>query len=376
MSALRVLIVQPWLDWRGAETQSIQLVEDLQRLGIESKLVCLFVRQAANVESIRSSLLLPHPFLQRLLRKRVVFSVFSLPVLCYLLLRYGRDFSVFNPHNFPSVWAAGLVAHILRKRVVWTAHNFPQHPFRGIWQVTFELCIKKIDAIIVRRCSAIIAVSRKVARQVKDFYQCGAHVIYPALNESYYLNLELRRAVYKGMENIPENATVLLHCGRVCAEKMQQFTLDVFSRLTLTNPQLYLVFAGSGDVSNLCIDRCSDRVVFLGFVEKHELVSVYARSQILIHPSSYGEGCTMVPFEAIASGTQKVMLADGAGADELLNNLTECVIFKPTDGVESAAELLRTLITRPIDHHEMVLPSNVKREFMTARYKEVFESVL
>jgi glycosyltransferase involved in cell wall biosynthesis len=132
----------------------------------------------------------------------------------------------------------------------------------------------------------------------------------------------------------------MLHVGRICEEKMQAYSVDVLRLLLDACPDLVLVFAGDGTL-RIVDDRVRHRCFFLGITPRAELAYLYSFSQFLLYPSSWGEGCTVVPFEALASGTQFVCIAKGCGADELLAHTSNAFLFDALSEREALLQFIK-----------------------------------
>src|SRR6476469_6559533 len=90
-----ILVMQPWLNYRGAETQSIQLCEDFNNEGIYSRILCLYVTDAIKNQVDPALLILPPTFIQNLLQVPLWFYLLGLWVLSYHSIKIGNRFSVY-----------------------------------------------------------------------------------------------------------------------------------------------------------------------------------------------------------------------------------------------------------------------------------------
>ncbi|WP_240541394.1 glycosyltransferase [Bifidobacterium santillanense] len=112
------------------------------------------------------------------------------------------------------------------------------------------------------------------------------------------------RAVKRAELGVSDNQLLIGQVGRMCFQKNQLFTLDVFAELLRRRPDAVLVLAGDGDMMNevkarihqLGIERS---VQVLGMrTDMNELCQAF---DVLALPSTY-EGLSVVAVEAQASG--------------------------------------------------------------------------
>jgi glycosyltransferase involved in cell wall biosynthesis len=368
-----VLIILPWLNYRGAESLALQLCEDLRRDGYRCQLLCLFVASSYTAPVDSSLLVMPSAFWQQLLRRRFLFVVFGFWVMLFCMLRYARQYDVYNPHNFPAVWCAVIAGWVYRRPSVWTVHNFPQHPFRGVVGHIFEFIVNPVDRFFVRGCTEICAVSQKVSLQVFDRYACGAHIIYPGIDVDFFQRMSDAVVVFPFLNE----DVVVLQVGQIRPEKNQQYSIDLFCLLALEFPQLRLVFIGEGSREWLSIPGTfSDRISFIGKKSKVELGGWYRRAAVVIYPSAWGEGCTLAPLEAVAAGVHQVAVAAGSGVDEIFKEHGVGIVFDLATPMERVAFRLREyLLTLEREDFRTVL-EHYNRATFAAHYKAVFESVV
>ncbi|MDQ3098615.1 MAG: glycosyltransferase family 4 protein [bacterium] len=370
---LSVLIIQPWLNYRGAESVSIALCKDLNGRGVNSKIMCLFISDAVASVLDRDQLILPHPFFQGVFRNRIVFMLFGFWCLLFLCMKNGHRFTVFNPHNFPSVWVGVVCGLIFRKRVVWTVHNFPQHPFRGVLGTLFEFIILPLDFLFARKVDTIVSVSHKVSDIVKMKYSKLSFVIYPGIDLDFWFSQELKLipVAYQGKR-------ILLHVGQIRTEKKQDYTLELFRSLAESCPELVLIFAGERIVNSFPDMRripelLQQRIIFTGRITKEELHALYSVTEFLIFPSSWGEGCSLVPLEAMASGVTHVLVSRGCGVDEILTDSGKGIVFDTDGEIHLVAELVKKRYQSRSKEDYMEIIQNFSHSHFTDEYLNIFK---
>ena len=135
---------------------------------------------------------------------------------------------------------------------------------------------------------------------------------------------------------------ILLHVGRMCAQKNQTFLLKVFARVAAVNERIRLVLLGNGLLKSRLKNQCrelgiEDKVLFAGVVDNPE--DFMSAADILVMPSLY-EGLPLVALEAQANGL-RCIFSDKITREAQLSN--EC-IFLPIDKTEKWAKKILSCV--------------------------------
>jgi glycosyltransferase involved in cell wall biosynthesis len=159
---------------------------------------------------------------------------------------------------------------------------------------------------------------------------------------------QVDRPTVRARWGVPENAVVVLFCGKLQPWKRPRDLLSAFAKAAGTNA--HLVFAGDGPLrpaleSEAASLGVSDRVRFIGFVNQSGLPEVYTASDVLVLPSGY-EAFGVVVNEAMLCGCS-VIVSDNVGAGFDLVRAGETGFVFPTGDVEALCELLREAFQSP-----------------------------
>ena len=138
-----------------------------------------------------------------------------------------------------------------------------------------------------------------------------------------------RDPAFRHRLGVPFGATLILHVGRMAAEK----NLEVLTAAwTIAHEQLdgaaTFVFAGDGPLARRCA-AAMPWAIHLGFLEVPLLATLYASADVCVLPSRT-ETCGLVAPEAMASGLP-VIAADAGGFRESVTDGVTGFLVPPDD---------------------------------------------
>jgi glycosyltransferase involved in cell wall biosynthesis len=153
------------------------------------------------------------------------------------------------------------------------------------------------------------------------------------------------RAAVRRAWHVPDDAPVVLFCGKLQKWKRPQDLLRAFARANVRGS--HLIFAGEGplrrDLEKETISLELNRQVhFLGFANQTQLPDIYRASDLMVLPSEY-EPFGLVVNEAMLCGCP-VVLSDRVGAgDDLVMPGQNGFVF-PRGDVDALAAILREVL--------------------------------
>lgn len=150
------------------------------------------------------------------------------------------------------------------------------------------------------------------------------------------------RAAVRGRWGVPEDAAVILFCGKFQPWKRPQDVLRAFAKAR--GADAYLVLGGDGELRSALESEAESlgitgRVRFLGFVNQSALPEVYTASDLLVLPSEY-DAFGLVVNEAMLCRCP-VVVSDRVGARFDLVREGETGYVFPCGDVDSLAAVLR-----------------------------------
>ena len=322
---MKILIIQPWISYRGSETVSVLQAYYLQQLGHKATIACLYVdNNRLPPLGDKVNYILPPNMISKLLSEsKTLFWLFSFPVLLWLVYKNAAVFDLLCPHNLPSPWVAAIVKKVRRKRCVWIAHGVP--PRAGfsrsnLDKFVWKLIAEKLDRLLVGQVDQVIAVSDYVASQIEERYGLKAVTIYPPVESAYYTNGK-GQAVRKKY-NIKSGELVMLHLSFLHKDKRPDISLRTLGEIVKAIPKVRLLFVGEEaekDVYQKLADNLGvgKYVIFAGFIHPTLLKDYFAACDIVLMPYWQSEGCPVVPLQALLSAKISVV-AKGSGVAELI----------------------------------------------------------
>ncbi|OGM22887.1 hypothetical protein A2961_00240 [Candidatus Woesebacteria bacterium RIFCSPLOWO2_01_FULL_39_21] len=321
---MKIIIIQPFLSWGGAEAVSVQFANALTKTGHKSKIVCLYKTPSLPHAADKVEITTPPKFIYELLAKSyLLMTILGLPILLVLTLVNSVGVDLINPHNFPSLWVAVVVGKLRRIPVIWTVHNFPQSPLPPLF-----------DKFFARQCKTVIAVSQKVAGQVYRNYKIKAKVIYPGIDHAFWSKLPIvvHRPPAGRQARLIAGKFVVLTAGRLKSDKSFDIAISSFAQASLKIKNAVLNVVGSGpDLVRLrtISSMQSANVKFIGYQTPEQLRNWYTTADLFLLPSYKTEGCNLTPLEALCSGVPSVV-AKGSGVDEIFEKYKLGLVAEPT----------------------------------------------
>lgn len=140
-----------------------------------------------------------------------------------------------------------------------------------------------------------------------------------------------------------EDDPVVIHAGRMAAEKNYDLLLRAFDAMRRANPRCRFVFVGDGPLRPR-LQRASPACVFTGFIPRGDLAQHYASGDIYIH-ASLTETFGNVLTEAMASGLA-VAGFDYAAAQQFVRHGRNGLVV-PCDQPDALVEAAVLLATDP-----------------------------
>jgi len=228
-------------------------------------------------------------------------------------------------------------AHISRQR----------RDYYGVYQWFYTWLNAQWEKQTLRQASTIVAVSEKVKRELVE-------VGVPANTIRIILNGVDLQEFFPGSSDrsqwgLPNQIPVALFVGDIRSSRKN---LDTVLRALVHVPDLHLAVVGKleGSPYPKLVEtlELTKRVHFLGF--RRDVAEIMRATDLFVFPSRY-EACTLVLFEAMASGLP-VITAITAGGCEVVTAESGIVLLDSED-VNGLAEAMNLLAKNPLKRQQM-----------------------
>jgi len=237
-----------------------------------------------------------------------------------------------------------------------------------------------------RSCEGVITPSRMAASALTDLFSVcttPVHVVPSGVPIPGEIS-KVERIAARTRLSVPEDALMLLYCGRLAREKNLLMLLDAFEFGVLPKfPNCKLVLAGSGPDADDVQERVDsspalkESVILPGFINRNELDPIYATADLFVFPSKT-ETQGMVSGEALAVGTPCVVVNEG-GAPETVTDGVDGLLSP--DEPQAFADAINTILGDPELRARMGaagIASAVTRtpEVMAAKVISIYEDAI
>ena len=281
---------------------------------------------------------------------------FNLNIVNYFIedfRRYGQ-YDIIHCHDWMTVKSASIIAKVTGTPLIATIHATEYGRNNGLhnW---LSHCIHDLEGDLVRAAGQIICCSSFMRQEIIQLFGPGEKeitVIPNGVDASRYLRSRKRR--HTGAD--------ILYVGRLVPEKGVHVLLQALEAVIGEYPGLRLVVCGAGFYEEslrqlarqLHID---DHVVWAGFLDEEDLVTMYNQAAMAVFPSLY-EPFGIVTLEAMAAGTP-VIVSDTGGLDEIVSHEVNGLKVRAGDYRE-LAEAIRLILRQPFLANK--LASNARRK--------------
>jgi 1,2-diacylglycerol 3-alpha-glucosyltransferase len=187
---------------------------------------------------------------------------------------------------------------------------------------TLREFVKELSTRYANQCDHVIAPSQSVKEILEE-----RGVITPISVIPTGVKLEDfqngHRERFRDEQNIPQDAFLVGHIGRLAPEKNLGFLSEACAKFLVQQPDAWMLVVGGGDTmevmrQNFTAAGVMDRVVFTGKLIGQPLVDAYHSMDVFAF-SSKSETQGMVIMEAM-SASNPVVALDASGVREVVNN--------------------------------------------------------
>lgn len=174
--------------------------------------------------------------------------------------------------------------------------------FRPLATYLFER-LRKWDVKTIDKVDLYIANSKNVADRVKRFYNREARVIYPPINNNFFLKDTIS----------DKKKDIYLSFGAITPYKRIDILVDAFNENGLP-----LIIIGDGSERSSLDKKSNTNIKFKGILTWPEIEAVFERTKALIFPGEEDFG--MIPLEVMAYGIPVIAFKKGGALETVIEN--------------------------------------------------------
>lgn len=175
---------------------------------------------------------------------------------------------------------------------------------------------------IMKNATTTIAVSEEEAYFDRLMDAKDVRVIYNGMNLEDFEKLP-EKGTFKEKNNI--TSPYILYLGRIDALKGINYIIEAFGKLPDDYSQYKLVIAGKITDYKKELDKIikkynlENKVIFTGFVEEEDKISIYHDAELFVNPVKYMGGVSITVFESLLSNTPVIVTKESGELIEKIN---------------------------------------------------------
>ena len=254
----------------------------------------------------------------------------------------------------------------------------PRHIDKRLFKEAYDLVYGNR---IMRNASCVIAVSCSEEYYDRQMGAGDVEVIYNGMNLEDYSVLP-EHGAFKKSSGI--NSPYILYLGRMDKLKGIDHLIKAFSGFNESYPDYKLVVAGKVSDYKVVLDEIirenhlEDKVVFTGFINEEDKVSIYRDADVFVNPVKYMGGVSLTVFESLLAHTPVVVtpesgeLVEKIGAGRIVDygdveSIKDAIIDCVEDEARNCEE---------IRNAEEYIRTNLSWQAVTERVLKIYERVI
>lgn len=349
MIIIKVWIIYPEITVGGAERQCLELYRNLEKLGIDARLLTLSVNKKVNlffdIEDMNIDVYkgtIPNT-------NRIFFKLLTYSIILKKFLKKEINIDkpdILNPHNIPSYWSC----NYFNIPVIWMC-NEPLLWIKNSARKITSKILQKIDISAVKKINKICVLDNKNKRRVKIIYNRDSTVCRSGVDYRFWSKKET--ASFRN-----DDEFLIVQVGHISEQKNQKCSVRALKMLSSEMEDVKLIFVGSYNHSPTYYDelvdlikkyRIEDKVEFLGQLKDIDVRKVYASADVVLFPAIY-QSWGLTPIEALCQKKISIVSSD-SGVSEVLSENNIGVVCNPSP--EEFAKNIKKVHEDPKTYRDM-----------------------
>ena len=263
-----------------------------------------------------------------------------------------------------------------------TYHTLYPEYVHYIWNTKFtQELAKKISKDFCNNCDLIIAPSTKIKKFLLEWGVSKPVKIIPTgVNLDIFKLKNNHYKQFRSKYNISDSEKILTFVGRVAKEKNIELIIESLNYIKSKNVKLLIIGNGphKNGLEKLAKQKgLKEKVLFLGYLPKTDVISAYKNSEIFVF-SSKTETQGLVVVEAMASGLPIVAVSDLAIKDMVKNNINGYLVR--TNAKDMASKIDKLLandkLHKKMSNESLLIAKELSAEKQTARLEKIYLSLI
>jgi len=358
MSKYRILYIDDWGDWGGAEKVVMTLIESLDRERYEPHFILGFngaFAQALAAEGIPVQIIPMTPMVS--LQSKYMFPLFVIQNFWKIILCTARIYPVIqrirpdiiHTCSIQAKIAGSFAAALTGTKILWHVHNIQPPGFR-----------RKLVQFLARWFpNIIVTVSQAVANCYRGVVQADKICVnHNGLDLRELIGIDRRsaRSMVEAELGITSNVKIVANVSMIRRWKGQHLFVEAASEVLKICPDVVFLLVGEAQFSKdhgykaqlinlIGALSLTDKVRFLGFRE--DVYRIVAAADCLVHCPIEPDPLPTAVLEAMALRTPVIGTSVGGIPEEIEDGVTGLLV-KPGDPIElaKAIEYVLTDINR------------------------------
>lgn len=234
---------------------------------------------------------------------------------------------------------------------------------------------------IIQNAITTIAVSNEEAYYDKQMKAKDVQVVYNGMNISEYEKLPTP-GTFKTNNNI--TSPYILYLGRLDKLKGINYIIEAFSLLPDEFSEYKLVIAGKiteykKELDNLIKEKkIEDKVIFTGFVDEKDKISIYVDAELFVNPVKYMGGVSITVFESILSNTPIIVTPESG---EIIEKIGAGTIVQYGDINSLKNEMIHSLTDEKMVKKQLIngqeyIKKNLEWTTVSRKILSIYEKAL
>lgn len=338
MSKYDLIVTFPYLRNGGAEKVVIITARELQKKGLNFKVITLYTDQNVknDIEIFNHLIVKPSPIVEKILKVRILRYLLSIPIYFYLLFKFRNQTKEFLAFGTFSTYILALIRKFNKNfSIIYFEQDIKipnkyQFDYKDFYQKLIQfinLYLQDfLDLKLLNEVKSLVTISERelinakfhYSKIIKNFY-----MVNPPLSLS---NLETTDGnVSPNLKDLfKTNKKFLAVVGAIDEKKNPKECINFLSFLNKKNNDYELIFVGSGDLEQESKNYVKElnlehKIKFLGNVSFEDRNYVYKNIFCNIFLAKY-QSWGITPIEALVYGKPSIVSSESGSSEFFQKN--------------------------------------------------------